>query len=333
MERIEKWLARGMFEAVNINSCLVHQEWTLPAGSITVHSVPNADGSIGHYSSRIPFAQARVAPYLPTTQGAAFGPTWSTHWFRVHFAIPPTMEGECVSLLWDPEAEALIWSEDGVPLQGITGGINGDRHVDFPLAQGQSVAAGEAFTFYIEVGCNGMFGAGAGWNGSILPPENDRTYTLKTAALHVPNARAVQLKLDVEVLLGIVKEQPADSQEAADALYCANAICNTFRHDVPASLEAACALTEAYFAARTRTESFPHAITAIGNCHIDTAWLWPYEETMRKCARSWATQCGLIEAYPHYTFAASQAQQFAWVGGSVSLFCMCWVVYDRGSFC
>jgi alpha-mannosidase len=56
-----------------------------------------------------------------------------------------------------------------------------------------------------------------------------------------------------------------------------------------------------------------HEVTAIGNCHIDTAWLWPYDETKRKAARSWATQCGLMDDFPDYIFAASQAQQFEWV--------------------
>ena len=32
-----------------------------------------------------------------------------------------------------------------------------------------------------------------------------------------------------------------------------------------------------------------HQVYAVGHCHIDTAWLWPYAETKRKIARSWAT--------------------------------------------
>ena len=32
-----------------------------------------------------------------------------------------------------------------------------------------------------------------------------------------------------------------------------------------------------------------HTVHAIGHCHIDTAWMWPYEEKKRKIARSWST--------------------------------------------
>ena len=54
-------------------------------------------------------------------------------------------------------------------------------------------------------------------------------------------------------------------------------------------------------------------VFAVGNCHIDTCWLWPWAETKRKVARSWANQCNLMERYPEHRFACSQAQQFKWL--------------------
>jgi alpha-mannosidase len=54
-------------------------------------------------------------------------------------------------------------------------------------------------------------------------------------------------------------------------------------------------------------------VSAVGHCHIDTAWLWPYAETRRKVARSWATQLELLRRYPHHKFAFSQAQQVHWL--------------------
>jgi alpha-mannosidase len=64
---------------------------------------------------------------------------------------------------------------------------------------------------------------------------------------------------------------------------------------------------QAFFAQRNGDSQF--ALHAIANCHIDTAWLWPYAETKRKCARSWSTALRLIERYPQLHFAVSQAQQ------------------------
>ena len=81
-----------------------------------------------------------------------------------------------------------------------------------------------------------------------------------------------------------------------------------------ASLTKAKALSTIFFQTRKSASTFSsHQITAIGNCHIDTAWLWPYDETKRKIARSWSTQCRYLEQFPQYTFAASQMQQFEWL--------------------
>lgn len=45
----------------------------------------------------------------------------------------------------------------------------------------------------------------------------------------------------------------------------------------------------------------------------DTGWLWPFEETIRKAARSWSSQVDLMDRYPDYKFICSQAQQYEWV--------------------
>lgn len=56
-----------------------------------------------------------------------------------------------------------------------------------------------------------------------------------------------------------------------------------------------------------------HIVYAIGHCHIDTCWLWPWAETKRKIARSWASQCDLMDRYPEHRFTCSQAQQYKWL--------------------
>ena len=40
------------------------------------------------------------------------------------------------------------------------------------------------------------------------------------------------------------------------------------------------------------------------------AWLWPLRETVRKTARTFATACRLMEKYPNFHFACSQAQLY-----------------------
>ena len=49
-----------------------------------------------------------------------------------------------------------------------------------------------------------------------------------------------------------------------------------------------------------------------GHSHIDTAWLWTLRETVRKCSRTFATACRMMERYPDYHFSCSQPQLYAY---------------------
>lgn len=44
------------------------------------------------------------------------------------------------------------------------------------------------------------------------------------------------------------------------------------------------------------------------------AWLWPFKETVRKCARSWVTAVRLMERNPEFIFACSQVRGTAMWG-------------------
>ena len=57
-------------------------------------------------------------------------------------------------------------------------------------------------------------------------------------------------------------------------------------------------------------------VHAVGHCHIDTAWLWPYMETKRKIARSWSTQLEFMNNLFKplgFKFCASSAAHYWWL--------------------
>lgn len=47
---------------------------------------------------------------------------------------------------------------DGEPLQGLTGGLADDRRAIFVVTD--TAVGGEEVEFYLEMACNGLFGAG-----------------------------------------------------------------------------------------------------------------------------------------------------------------------------
>ncbi len=72
----------------------------------------------------------------------------------------------------------------------------------------------------------------------------------------------------------------------------------------PSSVAAALELGAAFFQQHAGADGIH--VSMAGHCHIDTAWLWPYAETVRKCARSWASTLRLLDQYPEMVFACSQ---------------------------
>ena len=89
---------------------------------------------------------------LLTSRSQTFGPTWATVWWRIEAEIPKEWQGEEVHLLWDAGCEGLVWSADGVPLQGLCGGNDGDRRAEYRLVQ--HAKGGEQILLYLEMACN-----------------------------------------------------------------------------------------------------------------------------------------------------------------------------------
>lgn len=54
-------------------------------------------------------------------------------------------------------------------------------------------------------------------------------------------------------------------------------------------------------------------IGLVGNSHMDTAWLWPVSETIRKCARTYSNVVRLMDQYPEYKFIQSSALHLDWM--------------------
>ncbi|CAL8128846.1 unnamed protein product [Orchesella dallaii] len=153
--------------------------------------------------------------------------------------------------------------------------------------------------------CNHMFGAG---EDLISPPNPNRYWRLDRADVAVFNRDKYDLMNDLEMLYGIANKLGDGNHIGMQAMFAANEMINLIRQGQESQAPAVAAN---FFSERTGSKA--HQIYAMGHCHIDTAWLWPYDETIRKCARSFSAQLRLLEEYEDFTFVCSSAQQYAWV--------------------
>ncbi|MFD1440345.1 alpha-mannosidase [Lacticaseibacillus hegangensis] len=62
------------------------------------------------------------------------------------------------------------------------------------------------------------------------------------------------------------------------------------------------------FIAKHQNEKLDFAVDAIGQTHIDVAWLWRYRHTREKARRSFATALRLMDRYPDFKFFYSTPQ-------------------------
>ena len=54
-------------------------------------------------------------------------------------------------------------------------------------------------------------------------------------------------------------------------------------------------------------------VKAVGNSHIDMAWLWPWTETVEVVRNTFRTALDLMREYPDFKFTASTAQAYVWM--------------------
>jgi len=155
------------------------------------------------------------------------------------------------------------------------------------------------------VACNSLFGNS--FNSSDL----NLTGYLRKAEIAIFDPKAWDLLWDFQVIADMAEHLPVDSPRGGQALYAANAMINVLELEDPATWEAGRQIAAEFFAAHTGDSE--HQLSAVGHAHIDTAWLWPLAETMRKCVRTFSTAVRYMEDYPDYIFACSQAQQYEWM--------------------
>lgn len=256
---------------------------------------------------RISFAEAARGSYRPAAEGEVFGPGWSTHWFRVEYQVPKEWRGEEVLLHFDSSSEGCVW-KDGVPLQGLTSYNAGPEDIRAYFTLQRKARGGEAGVLHVEAAINGLTGLCDGW-GRVQ--ERHWLGRLRHARLVTRDRAVWNLLWDFVVIKEIAERLPADGPHQPQALTAANAIINAVTLGDRSTYAAGRAIAREFLAAGNGGRN--HHVSAIGHAHIDTAWLWPVDETKRKCYRSFATALRLMETYPDYKFVCSQAQQLQWV--------------------
>ena len=265
----------------------------------------------------VPFAEATANEFVPFEIGTAWGRPWGTTWFHVTGTVPEDFAGDgvrpevLVNLGFNLgqagfQAEGLVYDTEGRTVKAIEP-FNSWIPVGEP---------GSAIDYYIEAASNPDVGGFWTHEPTVMGDWDtapvDPLYHLTQLDIALLDTEVWELDRDIWTLRGLMGQLPKETMRAADILRALERMIDAIDpHDVPGTAAAGRAELAAELAKPASDSAL--RVVGVGHAHIDSAWLWPLRETVRKCARTFTNVLDLMDGDDTLVFACSSAQQFAWM--------------------
>ncbi|MGO4533691.1 alpha-mannosidase [Leifsonia sp. 2MCAF36] len=289
----------------------------------------------------VPFAEAVKQTFSPFHVGQKWSRPWGTTWFHLTGEIPTEWsadsDGTTLQVIVDLgfsglvpafQSEGMFYRPDGSIVKGLepfNNAVDVDAHertIDLYVEAASNPNMLAHFFVSPRITSDG----GAGLPGPFMPAPrppvshlgdkatagSEPIYTLQNVALVQRDHDVSELLSDISVLAGLVRQLDSALPRRAGIIRALDRMCDSIDpEDVAGSARAARSELAGALSAPASTSA--HSIVAIGHAHLDSAWLWPARETVRKAARTFSNVLDLMDEDPEFVFAASSAQQFAWV--------------------
>ncbi|MCB9782024.1 MAG: alpha-mannosidase [Candidatus Omnitrophica bacterium] len=227
-------------------------------------------------------------------------PDW-TAWFRCKTQVPKRLvqSGSFVSLHLGIAREGLI-SINGKPFHGIS-----ENHKTFRITEASHLKK----PLRIEV---------EAYTEAVQHPAPKYYGKFESAEFIRVDEAIDSLCWDLQVALDVLKTHDRKSttfQRLLEVLASAMVRLQPYPEDLSV-LRSLCRKTARWL--KNELKQFPAnpddgRLLVCGHSHIDTAWLWPLQETKRKCGRTFSSILHLMEVNPEFTFAQGQPQLYQYV--------------------
>ena len=259
--------------------------------------------------SRLRPDEAARGPFMPMPVGAEWGAKWEYGWFRGRVVLPAAAEGRRVVLRFEAGGDGIVFSG------GVALGARDREHPELPLSR--SGRAGTCYELLAE--CYAGHGpieenVGPVPPGRVpIPEPGPRQRRVGRSSFGTWNEDAYQLWLDAETLHRSRASLPWSSLRFAEIDEGLRGLCRIVDFELPREgRDSSFRAAREYLApllSRRNGDSAP-TYRLFGQSHLDLAWQWPREETLRKAARTVSTQLALMDEYPEYRFLWCQAPLF-----------------------
>ena len=267
---------------------------------------------------RKPPAKEQMQPIQP---GESWGGEWGNLWLHTSFTVPATLEGQQLCVIPDVNAVEILCFKNGVPVGLINsknkflGGDHCTMFLDPSAVAGTTMELD--FECYAGHECLGCWPWEYFEQDSFPPEEYIHKYEGIRFVVMDKILRDFVFDTATVVQLSKLKD---NNFAAMTAYHCLMEAFPHFIQDVRDATieqlrESALKVSQILAPALQKTvgERTRGKVTLIGHSHMDTAWLWPVEETIRKCARTYSQALTLMEMYPYYNFIQSSSLHLDWM--------------------
>lgn len=262
----------------------------------------------------VPFAEVPAKPFTAVGVGDSWGRQWGTTWFRFVASCPEQWNDRPLVARIDLgfhyqegfSVEALIFRK-GVP----AGALNTNRQEILLSPAGRP---GDSYEVYLEAAANPRVNqpeeVSAADPHLLADQESQPISRIVAASLCVRDESAFQFLLDLECALETALALPENAPRRKRLLRGLHEASSQWELDAGSPALASRILKKLLAGPPAASHV---RVFAVGHAHIDTAWLWPLRETIRKCARTFSTQLDLMDRYPDFHFSCSQPVQYLWM--------------------
>ncbi len=263
-------------------------------------------------TDQLTYDEALSRPFEPMPAGTRWGAKWEYGWFAGEVEVPEAARGRRTALRVDVGGESLIW------VDGAIAGAKDEQHHEITLAS--DAVPGTLYQVLIEAyaghGPRVVHTGPTPPGRETVPEPGEAQATVGRTTFGIWEEDVYQLWLDVETLFQIREHIDPDSLRVAEIDQALRDFTMIVDFELPHA-----EMMGTIQAARQRLKpllectngSTAPQMFAFGHAHIDVAWLWPLQETERKCARTFGTQLALLAEYPEAQFLQSQPHLFRMV--------------------
>ena len=249
----------------------------------------------------LPFAEAVKGDFVHLPVGTAWGKKWEYAWFHTQVVVPDALKGERLVFTLKTAPEMLVW------VNGVEAGAIDKKHTYITLTR--NAVPGTVYDIYAEgYAGHGVRNEGAGIvavGEEPVPEPPAAQVTVGKSYYAVWNEPLFQVAMDYLTLYQLALKLPEKSlrtMKIADGLKKFTYIAD-FELPEPQLTESVVKAGEVLKPLLAcKNGSTAPDYTVFGQSHLDMAWLWPVEETMRKTARTYSNQLALMEEYEDYLF-------------------------------